>query len=262
MKLSRQKLLKSCIYPIEVDQILGQVDQVLRTWEPCWTKFLSAPVREEIIAILEGITDINYSSNGGYKNAERQRIFIERTKQQEISSQHIIPIDVIEIEGNFLFDRTEPKDFLKALIQAGLNEDLIGDIWVTGDKGAHVICTPEASKAIDNQTGFIRDVKITYKSIELSDLKLPHQREPRRLHTVEASRRLDAISSAGFGLSRAKIINQLKQGRLRLNWQPTNNASKALSKGDQLQLEGKGSIEVLNIEITKKGRWRVELLRK
>ena len=101
-----------------------------------------------------------------------------------------------------------------------------------------------------------------YKLLELNELELPFQRSPRKISTVEASTRLDAISSAGFGLSRAKIINQIKQGKLRFNWHTTNNASRSLSIGDRLQLEGKGSLEVINLELTKRGRWRVELLKK
>ena len=262
MKLSRRKLLKGCIYPIEANQILVQVEEVLKTWEPIWTPFVSAPIREELIRIVQGITDISCSSNGGYQNAERQRILIQRTDREEIRNRTIIPFKGIQIQGNFLFDRTEPQDFLEALMQTGLQEDAIGDIWITGDKGANAICTPEASKFLEDQQGLIRDVKIIYKSIGLAELHLPQQRSPRKISTVEASRRLDAISSAGFGLSRAKVINQIKQGKLRFNWHTTNNASRSLSIGDRLQLEGKGSLEVINLELTKRGRWRVELLKK
>ena len=100
MKLSRRKLLKGCIYPIEANQILVQVEEVLKTWEPIWTPFVSAPIREEIIRILQGITDISCSSNGGYQNAERQRILIQRTDREEICNQTIIPFKVLQIQGN------------------------------------------------------------------------------------------------------------------------------------------------------------------
>ena len=93
-------------------------------------------------------------------------------------------------------------------------------------------------------------------------VSIPLLSKSRKISTVEASRRLDAISSAGFGLSRAKVINQIKQGKLRFNWHTTNNASRSLSIGDRLQLEGKGSLEIINLELTKRGRWRVELLKK
>ena len=49
---------------------------------------------------------------------------------------------------------------------------------------------------------------------------------------------------------------------LRLNgikvYRPTIN----LKIGDKLELEKKGFIEILNLEITKRERWKVKLLRK
>ncbi|MFL0748786.1 MAG: photosystem II S4 domain protein, partial [Prochlorococcus sp.] len=65
-----------------------------------------------------------------------------------------------------------------------------------------------------------------------------------------------------FGLSRAKIVNQIKEGRLRLNWEPIRQTSRALLVGDRLQLQDRGTLEVLSLEMTKRQRWRVEMLRR
>ena len=90
---------------------------------------------------------------------------------------------------------------------------------------------------------------------------MPAQRNPKRLSTVEASCRIDAIASAGFGLSRSKVVHQIKAGRLRLNWQPVRQGGRELSVGDRLQLQDRGSLEVLSCERTKRQRWRVVLMR-
>ena len=96
----------------------------------------------------------------------------------------------------------------------------------------------------------------------MKDLRIPLRKSPREISSVEASKRLDAIASAGFGLSRSKIIKQLKTGKVRMNWEPIHSASRSLSIGDRIQLEGKGSVEIIHIEQTKRERWRVELLKK
>ena len=57
------------------------------------------------------------------------------------------------------------------------------------------------------------------------------------------------------------IRDRIKEGRLRLNWEPVRLASRDLKVGDRLQLQERGSIEVLNIERTKRERWRVDILR-
>ena len=96
----------------------------------------------------------------------------------------------------------------------------------------------------------------------MASLQLPQSRVPTRFASVEASCRLDAIASAGFGLSRAKVVDQIRSGRLRLNWQSVRQASKDLKVGDRLQLQDRGSVEVLALERTKKDRWRVQMERR
>ena len=87
-------------------------------------------------------------------------------------------------------------------------------------------------------------------------LQLPVQRAVRMMQTVEASCRLDAIASAGFGLSRAKIVDHVKQGRLRLNWKNVRQPSRELTVGDRLHLQDRGSLEVTALNRTKRDRWR------
>ena len=92
-------------------------------------------------------------------------------------------------------------------------------------------------------------------------LQLPSIRTTKRFTSVEASCRLDALASAGFGISRARVLQQIRSGRLRLNWQAVKLASKSLSSGDRLQLQDRGSLEVMSPELTKRDRWRVTMER-
>ena len=168
----------------------------------------------------------------------------------------------MRLEGNFLFDRAEPEDMRQALIDLGVTADGIGDLWLRGDRGAQAVCTPDAAGRLNGQTGRVRDVTLTVEAVSIDSLQWPAQRLPKRFSSVEASRRLDAIASAGFGLSRSKVTRQIREGRLRLNWHPVRQASRDLNVGDRLQLQDRGSVEVLNLELTKRDRWRVEMLRR
>ncbi len=40
----------------------------------------------------------------------------------------------------------------------------------------------------------------------------------KEITTVEASMRLDAIASAGFGMSRSKMVDAIAAGDVRVNW--------------------------------------------
>ena len=139
--------------------------------------------------------------------------------------------------------------------------DNIGDLWVRGDRGGQGVCTPSTAEALHGRLGTVREVEIRCESRPVEQLQQPVQRSIRTLQTVEASCRLDAIASAGFGLSRAKIVTHVKAGRLRLNWVNVRHASRELVVGDRLQLQDRGSVEVLSLTRTKRERWRVELRR-
>jgi len=78
---------------------------------------------------------------------------------------------------------------------------------------------------------------------------------------VEASLRLDAVASAGLGLSRNRMAEQIRAGAVRVNWQVVTSPSRELRCGDRVRLEGRGELEVLEIQPTKRDRWRLQLRR-
>ena len=106
----------------------------------------------------------------------------------------------------------------------------------------------------------VRSVPVKVKPIELSELKI---REPKKkeLTTVEASMRLDAVASAGFGMSRNKMVDLIDGGDVRVNWKEISQASYAVKTGDLIAIRGKGRLEVGEVTITKKERYRVNLTR-
>jgi photosystem II S4 domain protein len=220
-------------------------------------------LREEALERLSSLTELTLHSTGGRSEAERQRLWISRSgASDEANPQGNAPVMGLNVEGNFLFDPVEPDDIRAALFALGVAEAEIGDIWIRGDRGAQALCTPEAADHLDGQKGHVRDVDIHIEQKEVEQLQLPATRIPKQLTSVEASCRLDAIASAGFGLSRAKVVQQVRNGRLRLNWKAVRQASKDLNVGDRLQLQDRGSLEVLALERTKRERWRVRLERR
>ena len=240
-------------------RLIDQAETVLRTWQPSWSPFLSGPELEDSRR-LESLTELRLVRDGGRPGTERCRLQLSRSDQE--LQPELTPISGLRLEGNFLFDRAEPEDMRQALIDLGVTADGIGDLWLRGDRGAQAVCTPDAADHLNGQTGRVREVTLTLEAVSIDSLQWPAQRLPKRFISVEASRRLDAIASAGFGLSRSKVTRQIREGRLRLNWHPVRQASRDLNVGDRLQLQDRGSVEVLNLELTKRYRWRVEMLRR
>ena len=131
-----------------------------------------------------------------------------------------------------------------------------------GDRGAQGIIDNLDIKHLDEKIFYLRDVKVKVNVVGIDELQIPSGRSKKLFNTVEASTRLDAIASAGFRVSRTKIIERIENGMLRLNGSKVNKPTINLKIGDKLELENKGFIEILNLEITKRERWKVKLLRK
>lgn len=259
MSLPRDELLTKARHPEGLAALLDLAELVLRTWQPTWSTFVDAPLREEAMERLSSLSELAWHHDGGHPGAERCRLLCHRCDQPV---EGIAPIQGLLIEGNFLFDPISPNDLRSALHSMGAEPEDLGDLWVRGDRGGQGLISPTAAEHLRGRCGHLREVEIHCDVLEIGQLQLPAQRNPKRLTTVEASCRIDAIASAGFGLSRSKVVSQIKAGRLRLNWAPVRRGNRELKVGDRLQLQGRGSLELLSCTLTKRDRWRIELMRR
>ena len=261
MFLPKEKILLNSPFKKELETLLKYAEKALLERETIWTPFVSAKIIEELKVKFNNLQDIKFRCNGGYPNAERQRICFSRFEEDFSSSYQDIPLKGIYLKGNFLFDQAKKKDFREFLYTLNAKSDEIGDIWIIRDRGAQAICSKTCADFLNQKIGRLREVEIFIEALSISEMEIPFKRAEKVINTVEASTRIDAIASAGFGLSRSKITSQIKQGTLRLNWELNFQVSKSVNIGDLIHLDSKGSLKVLNIEKTKKERWRIKLLR-
>lgn len=259
--LPRRDLLEGSLHPQELEAVISAADQALRTWQPVWTAFVEAEVREEAEQRLGDLSELSLSSSGGYPGAERRRLLLQR--RQAALEPNALPNALmgLEISGNFLFDPAERTDFRAGLFALGVHAGALGDLWVRGDRGAQAILTAQQATDLHGMHTMVRTVEVQLEARPLDQLQLPAARQPRRFQTVEASLRLDAVASAGFGISRNRMVELIRQGSVRLNWQPLCSPSRLLAAGDRVQLEGRGELRLENVTATKRERWRIELVR-
>jgi len=256
--LQRDELLKGIEHRDAVARVIDQANQALKTWETVQTDFLSPPELVEVQSIFNRLTDIHFVAWGGYPQAERQRLAIARSEVSLTTDE--VELALLEIVGNFLFDPVTHRDFLGALLGTGIVRDKVGDIVVLGERGAQALVAPSLVEFLEMSLTQVRSVSVKTRCIDLGELKV---REPKKkeLTTVEASLRLDAIASAGFGMSRSKMADLITAGEVRVNWKDVTSASHLLKSGDLIALRGKGRLDVGEIVITKKDRYRVQLTR-
>lgn len=256
--LPREDLLKGVENRDTVARVIDQAEQAIKTWEVVLTDFLSPPVLVEIQQQFSRLTEVQLLPWGGYPQAERQRLGITREELPLDQSQ--VEVAALDIEGNFLFDPATHRDFLGAILGTGIVREKVGDIIVLGERGAQVIVIPDIVPFLETQLTQVRSVPVKTRPIELSQLKI---REPKKkeMTTVEASMRLDAIASAGFGTSRSKMADLIGAGDVRVNWKEVSQTSYSVKPGDLIAIRGKGRLQVGDVAITKKERYRIQLTR-
>ena len=259
-----KKLLINSNNKKELRELIYTSNLALKHWETYWTSFNSTYICEEILKEFKNLNDFKFFIYGGYKSAQRSKIACYREDNPPAEEELIqnFPAIGIKISGNFLFDNATQDDFRSILIQNGVIEEKIGDIWTIGDRGAQGIIDNLDVQNLNEKFFYLRDVKVKINIVSLNDLQIPVGRSRKIINTVEASKRLDAIASAGFRISRTKILERIETGMLILNGNKVNKPTISLKIGDKLQLENKGFIEILDLQITKRERWKVKLLRK
>ncbi|GAB1541513.1 photosystem II S4 domain protein [Scytonema sp. NUACC21] len=256
--LPREELLKGVENRDTVARVIDLAEQAIKTWEVVCSDFLSPPELAEIQQSFSRLTEVHLVAGGGYPQAERQRVAIARSEIPLDSSQ--VAVTALDIAGNFLFDTATHRDFLGAMLGTGIIREKTGDIIVLGERGAQAIVVPELVEFLQTHLKQVRSVPVKVEPIDISELKV---REPKKkeLTTVEASLRLDAIASAGFGMSRSKMVELIDGGDVRVNWKEVTQASSQVKTGDLIAIRSKGRLEVGEIAVTKKERYRVQLTR-
>ncbi|GAB4303782.1 MAG: photosystem II S4 domain protein [Oscillatoriaceae cyanobacterium] len=256
--LPKPELLKGVENKDCLSRVLDKAEQAIKTWEVVMTDFLSPPELAEVKAAFGRLTEVSIVSWGGYPQAERQRLAIARAELPLDPTQ--VAIAAVEIAGNFLFDTANHRDFLGALLGTGIVREKTGDILVLGERGAQAIVVPELVPFLEIELKQVRSVPVKVQTIDFSELKV---KEPKKkeLTTVEASLRLDAIASAGFGMSRSKMAEIITGGDVRVNWKEISSSSYQVKTSDLIAIRGKGRLEVGEIQVTKKDRYRVQLTR-
>ncbi|WP_448524459.1 photosystem II S4 domain protein [Parathermosynechococcus lividus] len=238
--------------------IAALVDTALKTWSVLHTPFLPP---DELAAVLTDIgqrVDVHAQPWGGYPQAERCRLAIAPA-ELSLDDQRP-PLALVRISGNFLFDPATYIDFESALEAAGVAADDYGDIILLGERGAQAIVNPDSLPLITTALKHVRTVPVSVAPCPWDQLAVAPP-QTKHLTTVEASLRLDAVASAGFGLSRSKMSEWISNGMVRVNWHVVQHPRYAVKVNDLITIRGKGRLVIHGIQTTKKNRYRLQMER-
>ncbi|MBM7855244.1 photosystem II S4 domain protein [Desulfohalotomaculum tongense] len=252
--IDREKLLNSYAGTEERALLARAIDlaeKVLKNHRPLVTDFYDPYHTGLVFSLLNPISDIEITADGGYPDAERTRVIIypDYMLPEQLDSQ----LAFLVVEGNCKMAGVTHRDYLGSLTGLGLKRDRLGDI-IVGEKGAQLVVDAGVAPYIRANLTKVGRVKVNVREITREQLQLPAPKI-KVINATVASMRLDAVAAAGYGTSRSKLVREIKAERLNINWCPCSNPSAPVKEGDMLSLRGRGRVKVAAVKgSTKKGR--------
>ncbi|GMH25546.1 hypothetical protein Nepgr_027389 [Nepenthes gracilis] len=240
-----------------VKRILEMADRAAMRREVLHTDFLAPPILKVSMLVLEKFGDAKVIAHGGYPQAERCRLSVGYP-DAVINVSDVVA--ALSVAGNFGFQPFSHGDFLGSILGTGIAREKLGDIIVLGEKGAQVLIVPELVDFVIESLDKVGNVSVSCTKIPLDTLEYEPPRT-KTFTTVETSLRIDALASAGFKISRSKLVAMIGKGDVRVNWNTVVKNGTILKSGDIVSVSGKGRLKIGKIHTTKKDKYAVELIR-
>jgi RNA-binding protein YlmH len=202
-----------------------------------YSNFLSMEEQALLDDIRDDISYIKHTCFGGNELSERQ--IIEFGSEEEFGYPGHFPIALIKITPLLakFSDDLNHRDFLGALMNLGIERNVLGDILIK-DNTAYVFCLEKIADFIcDNLT----KVKHTNVKCEITRLDIPALTPT--LVDEEfpvASLRLDGIIASLIKCSRKEALSLFEEKRVTLNGHVTGRNSTLLKAGDVFSIRGHG----------------------
>lgn len=224
-----------------------------KTGVPRFSRFLNE--REAVVAGL-GAAQTGGSKPffyGGYDGAARTICgFFEGTYAEELPHEELFPVCAVTFSFRSV-DKLSHRDFLGAIIAAGLERDVVGDILVAEDH-AVVFCLDAAAEIV---AGLMKIGRVGVRSERGITRELPRA-EFERIEAAIASMRLDCIVGACTNTSREKSALLVKSGQVSADFSVCLNVSTMVKENTVISIRGFGRFRLSEIVgETKKGRLRV-----
>ena len=232
-------------------KVWDKINAGLRRNIPGNTCFLT-PRELEMTRYLFGDLEGLYAF-GGYEGAERKMlVFLPDYLDENALYEEDSPLVCLRAKF-YEGDCPSHRDFLGALMGAGIAREVLGDICVGKDSCDFFVTAEISSYILQNFTSAGR-AKVSLTRITLSEVSVPEP-EVKEIKDTLASLRLDSVISSGFRIGRSLAAQYISAGKAAVNGLPCEKPDKAVTEGDKISLRGMGKIKLKTVGgQTKKGR--------
>lgn len=190
---------------------------------------------------------------GGYGDAERKMLVYLPDYLDEVyltgEDSPVVCLRASFYEG----DSPNHRDFLGALMGAGIARETVGDICV-GKSSCDFFVTAEiAPYLLQNFTSAGR-AKLHLETVPIAQASIPEP-EVKEIRDTVASIRLDSVIASGFRIGRSLAAQYVSAGKAAINGLPCEKPDKNVPEGAKVSVRGLGKIKLSAVNgHTKKGR--------
>ena len=210
---------------------------------PVNTCFLS-PREQEMAKYLFG-EQPGLSAFGGYPDAERKMLVYLPDYLEEASLYEEDSPVVCLRATYFEKDDLSHRDFLGALMGAGIARETVGDICV-GKGCCDFFVTAEIAPYVEQNFISAGRTKFHLSRIPLRDAHIPEP-EVKIIKDTLASLRLDSVISSGFRIGRSLATQYINAGKAAIDGLPCEKPDKALEEGSKISVRGLGKIKLESV---------------
>ena len=225
---------------------------------PANTCFLS-PRELEMARFLFG-DEVGLYTFGGYEDAER-KMLVYLPEYLEYDNLYEEDSPLVCLRATFFeADALTHRDFLGALMGAGIARETVGDICV-GKGCCDFFVTAEIAPYILQNFLSAGRTRVHIASIPLKEAQIPEP-EVKEIKDTVASLRLDSIVSSGFRIGRSLAAQYISAGKAAIDGLPCEKPDKPVNEGMKISIRGLGKIKLQSVNgRTKKDRISVVIHR-
>ena len=239
-------------------KLWDKINAGMRKNIPANTCFLS-PREQEMAKFLFGEPEGLYVF-GGYEEAER-KMLVYLPEYLEDSALFDEDSPCVCLRATFYQgDSPNHRDFLGALMGAGIGRETVGDICVDQGSCDFFVTAEIAPYILQNFTSAGR-TKLHLEQISLENANIP-QPEVKEIKDTLASLRLDSVISSGFRIGRSLAAQYVSAGKAAIDGLPCEKPDKPVPEGAKISVRGLGKIKLAVVNgRTKKDRISVVIHR-
>lgn len=220
-------------------KLWDKINTGIRKNIPANTCFLS-PRELEMARYLFG-DEPGLTSFGGYEDAERKMLIFLPEYLEEDSLFDNAPLVCLRATF-FEEDTLSHRDFLGALMGAGIARETVGDICV-GKGCCDFFVTAEIASYVEQNFLSAGRTRVHMEQIPLREAQIPEP-ELKEIKDTVASLRLDSIISSGFRIGRSLAAQHIHAGKASIDGLPCDKPDKLVSEGMKISVRGLGKIKL------------------